>query len=146
MAYAQLGDVTTSTGGGASIASQIYSWFTGSVADAANEPQVVLDWEADVRSRGNAVVRYPKTDDVGTAGDLAERETLSGGGYSYYMAPPEVIAADRTNRGLSQLAPATAKIAALGEGLTQPLADIGKDVTKIAIIAGVAVVALNVLP
>lgn len=144
MAYvrAQLGDVTTPTGGGSGIVSQIVSWFSGTVANAGNEPQNVLDWEAQVRARGNAVVRYPKTDDIGTQGDLAERET-NDTGYSYYLAPQDVIAADRTLRGLSALAPATGKVAALGESLTS---GIGANLTKIAVLTGVALVAVEVLP
>lgn len=138
-----LGDVTTPTGGGAGVVDQVISWFTGSVANAANEPQVVLDWEAAVRSRGNAVVRYPKTDDIGTQGDLAEREGNGGGGYSYYLAPDEVINADRINRGLSKLAPATAKVAALGEGLTS---GISGEIKQIALLTGLALVAVNLIP
>jgi len=142
-----LGDVTTPTGGGAGIFSQIYSWFTGSVANAANEPQIVQDWMAQVRQRGNTVLRYPKTDNVGTAGDLAEREANtddSGAviGYNYYLAPLDVINADRTTRGLSLLAPATAKIAAAGEGLGQGLQS---TIVKGALLIGGALVLSNVL-
>lgn len=145
MAYvrAQLGDVTTPTGGGSGIVSQIVSWFSGTVANAGNEPQNVLDWEAQVHARGNAVVRYPKTDDIGTQGDLAEREANGTGGYSYYLAPQDVIDADRTLRGLSALAPATGKVAALGESLSS---GIGANLTKIAVVTGVALVAVEVLP
>lgn len=134
-----LGDVTTPTGGGSGIIDQITSWFTGSVANAANEPQNVQDWLAQVKARGNAVVRYPKTDDIGTAGDLAERETLDSGGYSYYMAPPDVIAADRTTRGLSVLAPATAKVAAVAESIGNPLANVSKTVVIAAAALGAVV-------
>ena len=143
MAYAALGDVTTPTGSGPGLFSQIAAWFTGSTANAANSPQIVLDWMADVRSRGNAVVRYPKTDDIGTQGDLAERETLDGGCYSYYLAPVDVINADRITRGLSLLAPATAKIAAVGENITSGISD---EIKHIALLTGAALIAVEVLP
>lgn len=117
---ARLGDVTTPTGSGPGVLSQIWGWITATPANAANSPQVVQDWMAAVRLRGNAVVRYPKTDDIGTAGQLAEKEANRDDagnvlGYSYYIAPPEVLAADSTNRTLSQAAPTVAKIAAVGE-------------------------------
>lgn len=142
MAY--LGDVTTPTGSGAGLFSQIAAWFSGSVANAANSPQIVLDWQAQVKARGNVVARYPfKDDGIGTYGDLAEREDNGDGLYSYYMAPPDVISADRTTRNLSTLAPATAKVAAIGEGLTSGITD---EVKKVAVVAGIALVAIEVLP
>lgn len=152
MGYAtRLGDVTTPTGGGSGVFSQIYSWFTGSTANAANSPQIVQDWMIAVRSRGNAVVRYPRTDDIGTAGDLAEREsnidpdTGAVLGYSYYMAPDDVINADRVTRGLSKLAPATAVVADAGERLLKVASGVNLDLTKSLLTIGVALVAVNAL-
>lgn len=103
MGYARngLGDVTTPTGSDPGLFSQIWGWLTEpNVANAANEPQNVQNWMASVRARGNAVVRYPKTDDIGAAGDLAEREQTAYG-YAYYLAPDDVLQADYLVRGLS---------------------------------------------
>jgi hypothetical protein len=140
MGYASgLGDATTPVGGGAGIVSQITSWFTGSVADAANSPQVVQQWAADVKARGNAVVRYPFHDDIGIYGGLAEREA-TGAGYSYYMAPANVLAADQTTRSLSTLAPATGKIAALAESSLDPFKNLPRYVVLGALAFGGIVV------
>ena len=114
-----LGDVTTPTGGGGGIFDQVKNWFTGTVANTANAPANVLAWIADVKSRGNVVTRYPYTDENGTKGDLAEKEasTDSSGNvvYNYYLAPEDVVNADRVTRGLSVLAPVIADVAAAGE-------------------------------
>jgi hypothetical protein len=143
MGYARLGDVTTPTGSQPGLVSQVWGWLTESnVANAANEPQNVQQWMADVRARGNAVVRYPKTDGIGTAGDLAERETTAFG-YSYYLAPADVIDADRTLRGLSKLAPVTARIAEVGEDIGRGLE---APIVKGALIVGGLILAANVLP
>lgn len=117
---ARLGDVTTPTGSGPGILSQVWGWITATPANAANSPQVVQDWMTAVRARGNAVVRYPRTDEIGTVGQLAEREanTDANGtviGYSYYIAPSDVLAADGINATLSKAAPTVAKIATIAE-------------------------------
>jgi hypothetical protein len=95
-----------------------------------------------VRARGNAVVRYPKTDGIGIQGQLAERES-TGTGYSYYVAPPEVLEADGNTAALSTLAPITARVAEVGEGLGKGLEE---PLIKGALIVGGLVVLANVLP
>lgn len=145
MAYPQLGDVTTpGTGSGPGYLSQIWGWLTASSANAANSPQIVQDWMAQVRARGNAVVRYPfPSDDVSQTGDLVERMDAGDAGYNYLPAPTDVVNADRALRNLSVLAPATAKIAAVGESLTS---GVSSEVKKVAIYAGVALVAIQFIP
>jgi hypothetical protein len=115
MGYAQLGDVTTPTGSEPGVFSQIWGWLTEpNPANAANEPANVQAWMAAVRTRGNAVVRYPKTDDIGVQGDLAEREKTAFG-YSYYLAPDDVLQADYIVRGLSWAARPVGAAAAAAE-------------------------------
>lgn len=131
----QLGDVTTPTGSGPGIFDQIKNWFTGSVANAASSPQIVLDWAADVKARGNVATRYPKTDGIGVAGDLAEKEAdvdNSGNAtYVYYPAPDDVINADRITRGLSALAPVTGTVAAAGQAAGETIVETSKAVLDV---------------
>lgn len=138
----QLGDATTPTGGGSGLVSQVIGWFTGSTANAANAPQVVQDWMRAVQARGNAVVRYPKTDGIGIQGQLTERETTATG-YSYYVAPADVLAADANTAALSTLAPITARVSEAGENLGKGLED---PIIKGALVVGGLVVLANVLP
>lgn len=141
-ARAQLGDVTTPGGSGPGIVSQIASWFTGSVANADSSPQVVQDWQAGVRRRGNVAVRYPfPSDVVAQTGDLVERMD-AGDSYNYIPAPMDVVNADRTMRGLERLAPITARVAEVAEGLGEGITG---SLMKAALVVGGFVVLSNIL-
>lgn len=141
---ARLGDVTTpGTGSGPGLFSQIWGWITASPANAANSPVLVQQWMAQVRARGNAVVRYPfPSDDVAQNGDLVERMD-AGDSYNYIPAPLDVVNADRITRGLSTLAPITARVAEVGENIGKGLE---APIVKGAIIVGGIILAANVLP
>ena len=146
MGYAQarLGDSTTpGQGSGPGVFSQIWGWITATPANAANSPAIVQKWMADVRARGNAVVRYPfPSDDVAQTGDLAERMD-AGDSYNYLPAPLDVVNADRVMRGLSTLAPITARVAEVGENIGKGLE---APIVKGALIVGGLILAANLLP
>lgn len=111
--------------GGNSLPSQLWSWVTGTVPEASDDPPAVQSWRAGVKARGDVAVRWPYNDPF--RGELAERETNTDAdgsalGYTYYLAPLDVINADRARRNLD----------AIAGNVLLPLADAGLSVAQVA--------------
>lgn len=126
---------------------QLWAWVTGTVASASDDPPAVTAWMQQVKAQGGVAVRWPFADAF--HGELAERDAnyASDGvtvlGYSYYLAPLDVINADRNRRGVD----------AIATNVLLPVAEAGESVAKVitgtvgraAILAGAAVVGVNLL-
>lgn len=125
-----LGEWSFLSNGGNSVPSQLWAWITGTVAEASDDPPAVVAWRAGVTQRGDVALRWPFAD--GFHGELAERESNADDtgaviGYNYYLAPLDVINADRARRNLD----------ALAANVILPVASAGESVAQV--ITGVAV-------
>lgn len=135
----------TSSGNG--LFAQLWGYITGTVAAASDDPPAVVAWRQQATAAGSVCVRWPFNDAF--HGELAERwanydsDGVAILGYSYALAPLDVINADRARRGVDAIA--TNVLLPLAEGGETFAHVITSTIGRAALVAGGAVLAINLL-